>query len=119
MRHGLPAEDRIEAALIDLAYARDLPLVATNGVFFATAEFYEAHDGLLCIAEGTVVGEPNRRRLSQQHHFTAPEARRRPSANVPEAIDNYPALARSSACTPQPRHPQPRPCPTSDGTSVA
>src|SRR5713101_4945344 len=37
MRHGLPAEDRIEAALIDLAYAHDLPLVATNGVFFATA----------------------------------------------------------------------------------
>src|SRR5216684_1807506 len=94
MRHGLAAEDRIEAALIDLAYAHDLPLVATNGVFFATAEFYEAHDVLLCIAEGTVVGEPNRRRLTQQHHFKAPAAMRLLFADVPEAIDNTLVTAR-------------------------
>src|SRR5581483_11140104 len=50
MRHSLPAEDRIENALIELAYRHDLPLVATNGVFFADADFYEAHDVLLCVA---------------------------------------------------------------------
>ena len=35
MRHGLPAEERIEPRLIDLAYEHDLPLVATNEVYFA------------------------------------------------------------------------------------
>ena len=35
MRHGLAAERLIEGRLLDLAYARDLPLVATNEVFFA------------------------------------------------------------------------------------
>ena len=51
-RHGLAAERRIEGRLLDLAYARDLPLVATNEVFFADAGMYEAHDALLCIAAG-------------------------------------------------------------------
>src|SRR6266851_776274 len=115
MRHGLPAEDRIEAALIDLAYARDLPLVATNGVFFATAEFYEAHDVLLCIAEGTVVGEPNRRRLTQQHHFKAPAAMRLLFADVPEAIDNTLVIARRCAYMPEPRKPILPPFPTPSG----
>src|SRR5216684_3746061 len=115
MRHGLPAEDRIEAALIDLAYASDLPLVATNGVFFATAEFYEAHDVLLCIAEGTVVGEPNRRRLTQQHHFKAPAAMRLLFADLPEAIDNTLVIARRCAYMPEPRKPILPPFPTPSG----
>ena len=53
MRHGLPAEARIEERLIDLAYAHDLPLVATNEAFFADRAMFEAHDALLCIAGGT------------------------------------------------------------------
>ena len=52
MRHGLPAEDRIEARADRAGLRHELPLVATNDVFFADAEMYEAHDALLCIAEG-------------------------------------------------------------------
>src|SRR5579885_2768887 len=54
-RHGMPAERAVESALIDLAYARALPLVATNEPFFAAREDYEAHDALLCIAEGRLI----------------------------------------------------------------
>ncbi|HET7594642.1 MAG TPA: PHP domain-containing protein, partial [Stellaceae bacterium] len=115
MRHGLPAEDRIEAAQIDLAYRHGLPLVATNGVFFATADLYEAHDVLLCIAEGTVVGEPNRRRLTQHHHFKAPAAMRLLFADVPEAIDNTLVIARRCAYMPEPRKPILPPFPTPSG----
>jgi DNA polymerase-3 subunit alpha len=99
MRHGLEVEDRIEAALVELAYKHDLPLVATNDVFFADAEFYEAHDVLLCIAEGTVVGEPNRRRLTPQHHFKSPAAMRMLFADVPEACDNTLVIAQRCAYT--------------------
>jgi len=62
MRHGVTAEDRIEGALAELAFRHDLPLVATNDCFFPDEEFYEAHDALLCIAEGTVVGQRERKR---------------------------------------------------------
>src|SRR5260370_15333509 len=115
MGNGLPGEDGIEAALIDLAYASALPLDATNGVFFATAGFYEAHDVLLCIAEGTVVGEPNRRRLTQHHHFKAPAAMRLLFADVPEAIDNTLVIARRCAYMPEPRKPILPPFPTPSG----
>ena len=45
-RHGLAEERATEAALIDLAYAKKLPLVATNDVHFGGAAMYEAHDAL-------------------------------------------------------------------------
>jgi DNA polymerase III subunit alpha len=115
MRHALAAEDRIEAAQIDLAYRYGLPLVATNGVFFATPEFYEAHDVLLCIAETTVVGEPNRRRLTPHHHFKAPAAMRLLFADVPEAVDNTLVIARRCGYMPEPRKPILPPFPTPTG----
>ncbi|MBV8412445.1 MAG: PHP domain-containing protein, partial [Alphaproteobacteria bacterium] len=51
-RHGEEGERRIEEPLLELAYARDLPLVATNDVHFPKAAMYEAHDVLLCIEQG-------------------------------------------------------------------
>ncbi|HZB90229.1 MAG TPA: DNA polymerase III subunit alpha [Stellaceae bacterium] len=117
MRHGLAAEDRIEPALIDLAYRHELPLVATNGVFFADPEFYEAHDVLLCIAESTVVGETNRRRLTPHHHFKSPAAMRQLFADLPEAVDNTLVIARRCAYMPQPRKPILPPFTTASGRS--
>ena len=47
-------EIEVEPQLLELAYARALPIVATNEVYFATPDDYEAHDALLCIAEGAL-----------------------------------------------------------------
>jgi DNA polymerase III subunit alpha len=105
MRHRVALEDRIEGPLIDLALKHDLPLVATNDVFFATPDFYEAHDALLCIAEGAVLSNPNRRRLTPEHHFKSPEAMRQLFADVPEACDNTLVVARRCAFMPEPRAP--------------
>ena len=66
-RHGLESERRCEAALIDMAYAMGLPLVATNQPYFATADDYEAHDALLCIAGGRLVSETDRNPSEQNH----------------------------------------------------
>ena len=55
MRHGLDAEQRGENELIELAYRHNLPLVATNDIYFADAGMFEAHDALLCIADGRYV----------------------------------------------------------------
>ncbi len=49
--------------------AASLPLVATNEPYFADAADYEAHDALLCIAEGAVIGDGARRQLSPEHRF--------------------------------------------------
>ena len=51
-RHGLPQERAVEPLLLNLAYDLDLPIVATNEPYFASAEDFEAHDALICIAAG-------------------------------------------------------------------
>ena len=97
MRHGLPVELEIEAALIDLAYAHDLPLVATNEAFFSEPDMFDAHDALICIAEGKYVSEDDRRRLTREHGFKSAEEMRVLFADLPEAVDNTLVIARRCA----------------------
>ncbi|MCE8472418.1 PHP domain-containing protein, partial [Rhodovulum sulfidophilum] len=68
------AERETERVHVEMAYAMDLPLVATNDVYFPKSDMYEAHDALLCIADGAYVDQAEpRRRLTPQHYFKTPE----------------------------------------------
>ena len=115
MRHGMNVEDRIESDLIDLAYTYDLPLVATNDCYFPDQSYYEAHDALLCIAEGTVQTAPNRRRLTTEHYFKSPAEMRMLFADLPEACDNTLVIARRCSYMPEFRQPILPPFPSADG----
>jgi DNA polymerase-3 subunit alpha len=118
-RHGLAVEERTEGPLLDLAYRHGIPLVATNEAFFADEGMFEAHDALICIAEGTYVSEANRRRLTPEHHFKSAAAMRRLFADLPEAADNTLAIARRCAYYPAPRKPILPPFPAArDGDEV-
>jgi len=116
-RHGLQKETAVEPALLDLAYARDLPLVATNDCHFATADLYEAHDALLCIAHGTTLGETDRPRLTPHHRFKSAAEMQALFADLPEAIDNTLAIARRCAFFPEKVKPILPAYPTSAGRS--
>jgi DNA polymerase-3 subunit alpha len=96
-RHGDPDEDRVETPQIALAYKHALPLVATNDVFFGAADMHEAHDALLCIADGRYVAEDDRRKLSAEHRFKSATEMRRLFADLPEARDNTLVIARRCA----------------------
>ena len=85
-RHGMPAERVAESGLIDLAYARGIPLVATNEPFFATREDYEAHDALLCIAEGKLIADAERRQLTPEHRFKSRAEMTALFADLPETL---------------------------------
>ncbi len=117
MRHGLDEEKRIEPALIDMAYAHDLPLVATNDVFFTDTTMFEAHEVLLCIAEGMTVSNDQRRQLSPEHYFKSPAEMRALFADLPEAIDNTMVIARRCAVGVPARDPILPPFPVSGGLS--
>jgi DNA polymerase-3 subunit alpha len=93
-RHGMAEEDRVEEALVDLAFKHDIPLVATNNAFFAAADFHEAHDVLLCIAQGMTVNVQHRRRLTAEHYFKSAQEMRALFADLPEACDNTLVIAR-------------------------
>ncbi|MBC7140728.1 MAG: PHP domain-containing protein, partial [Rhodobacteraceae bacterium] len=68
------AERLTERGHVEMAYAMDLPLVATNDVYFPKPGMYEAHDALICIAEGAYVDQQEpRRRLTPQHYLKSPD----------------------------------------------
>ena len=50
MRHKLPVQQELEPHFLELATQYDLPIVATNDVYFGTQDMFEAHDALRCIA---------------------------------------------------------------------
>ncbi len=93
-RHGLPEEDRNEGPLIDLAYAHDIPLVATNDVYFSAPEMHEAHDALLCIADGRYVTEEDRRKVTRDHYLKSADEMMSLFEDVPEAIQNTAYIAQ-------------------------
>ncbi len=96
-RHNMDDELRLEPKILDLAYARNIPLVATNNVFFSDEGMYEAHDALLAIADGAQVVETDRRRLTPDHRFKSPAEMRALFADLPEALDNTLVIAQRCA----------------------
>jgi DNA polymerase-3 subunit alpha len=104
-RHAARAAHSAEPALIDLAYELSLPIVATNEPFFPTAEDYEAHDALLCIAEGAYVHQADRRTVTPDHYFKSSAEMRQLFADIPEAVDATLEIARRCAFRPKTRSP--------------
>ncbi len=100
-RHGMPAERVAEPALIELAYTRGISLVATNEPFFASREDYEAHDALLCIAEGRLVAEGERRQLTTEHRFKSRTEMMALFADLPEALAASVEIAERCAFRPR------------------
>jgi DNA polymerase-3 subunit alpha len=93
----LADERAVEADLIALADAEGLPLVATNEPFFAKADDYEAHDALLAIAEGALVSNENRRRLSPAHGFKTRAEMTELFKDLPDALANSVEIAMRCA----------------------
>jgi DNA polymerase-3 subunit alpha len=104
-RHFLPAERAVEPGLIALAEAAGIPLVATNECFFAKPEMHEAHDALLCIAEGRLLAEAERRRVTTEHWFKPARTMRTLFADLPDACDNTLHIARRCAIAAPTRKP--------------
>jgi DNA polymerase-3 subunit alpha len=96
-RRGDPVEQAAEAELIALAYARGLPLVATNPAAYADASFHRAHDAMLCIAQSSQIERDDRLRSSPEAWIKPAAEMRALFADLPEAIDNTAVIARRCA----------------------
>ncbi|KQP52654.1 DNA polymerase III subunit alpha [Methylobacterium sp. Leaf108] len=85
-RHGLDEERMVERELIRLADGHGLGIVASNEPFFGKADDYAAHDALLAIAEGRLVSDERRRRLTPRHAFTTRAEMARLFHDMPDAL---------------------------------
>ncbi len=110
-RHGAggalrtPAEDATEPGLIALAYERDLPLVATNTVYYAQAGTADAHDAFLCIGQGAYVNDARRQRLTAEHYLKSEAEMVERFADLPEAVENTVEIAKRCAYRPRTHDP--------------
>jgi len=104
-RHGDPVCERAEEPLIDVAYARNLPLVATNPANFAEPHMHKAHDAMLCIANSTYVENEDRPRTNEQAYVKSAHMMRDLFIDLPEAISNTLVVAQRCAYAPPYRKP--------------
>ena len=116
-RHGLASQAVTEPGLVAWAYDSDVALVATNDVHFAKPQMWQAHDALLCIADGAFVDQEDRRRVTPEHAFKSAADMRRLFADLPEACDNTLEIARRCAFMVKKRDPILPRFPTQGGLS--
>jgi len=98
-------EEAAEDALIDLAYARDLPLVATNPAAYPDPSFHAAHDAMLCIANSAYVESGDRVTSSADAWLKDGAAMAELFADLPEAIANTAVVAQRCAVAAPQRRP--------------
>ncbi len=93
-RRDDPIEQAAEAGLLDLAYARDIPIVATNPVLFSEPSFHRAHDAMLCIAGGQYVLDDNRRKSPRESWMKPAVQMSELFSDLPEALANTLVIAK-------------------------
>ncbi|HEX4801385.1 MAG TPA: DNA polymerase III subunit alpha, partial [Sphingomicrobium sp.] len=98
-------EDAAEAALIDLAYERNLPLVATNPTAFADPSFHAAHDAMLCIANSAYLESADRVTSPADAWLKDSAAMAELFADLPEALGNTAIIAQRCAVAAPSRRP--------------
>ena len=92
-RHGTPEERATEADLLGLAYELGLPIVATHDARFLKPDDAQAHDAMMCIANGEYLGQPDRKRVSPQQYLKTPSEMALLFADLPEALANTAEVA--------------------------
>ncbi|MBQ8671329.1 MAG: DNA polymerase III subunit alpha [Alphaproteobacteria bacterium] len=93
-RVGYDDEARTEPYFLELAYKHNIPLVATNDVFFFDEDMYEAHDALVCIAEGEYVANENRHKYQLGNHWRSEDEMIQLFNDIPEAVENTVNIAK-------------------------
>jgi len=105
MRHGTSEQAATEGFFCNLAMEHNVPLVATNNVFFSESSMYEAHDALLCIADAAFVEQEKRRRVTPHHYFKTAQEMAQLFEDIPEAITNTSVIAKRCFYCPTARRP--------------
>jgi DNA polymerase-3 subunit alpha len=87
-RHNEVGEENYENFIIKLSELNQIPLIATQEIFYLKKEMYEAHDALVCIGEKSFVDVQNRLKFSDQHFIKKNEDIVALFKDIPEALEN-------------------------------
>ena len=87
-RHNDLNEFGFEKFNLEKSYALNIPIIATNEVYYLNKDMHEAHDALICIGNKTYINEKNRIKYSDQHYFKSNLEMSELFADLPEALEN-------------------------------
>ncbi len=87
-RHGENDEKNFEVFLLNNSKILDIPIIASQEVFYLSEEMFEAHDALKCIGQKEFVDDKSRFRLSNQHFLKKSEDLIKLYSDIPEALEN-------------------------------
>ena len=66
----------------------NIPIIATNEVFYITKDMHEAHDALICIGNKTYVNDKNRIKYTSEHYLKSDAEMSKLFSDIPEALEN-------------------------------
>ena len=87
-RHNEPQEKNFENYLLNISESLQLPLIASQEIFYLNEDMYEAHDALVCIGEKNFVDDKNRFKYNNQHYFKSQNDLEKLYSDIPEALEN-------------------------------
>ncbi len=87
-RHNDTNENGFEKFNLKKSVELEIPIIATNEVFYLSKDMHEAHDALICIGNKTYINEKNRLKLSDQHYLKTNSEMTELFADIPEALEN-------------------------------
>ena len=87
-RHNENQEKTFENYMLNISKTLQLPLIASQEVFYLEKDMYEAHDALICIGEKNYLDEKNRLRYNNQHYFKSHDELKIIYEDIPEALEN-------------------------------
>ena len=87
-RHNDDGEKNFENILLNLSNKIDIPIIASQEIFYINQDMHEAHDALLCIGEKTYIDEKNRKKYSNQHYIRSLDEIKKLYSDIPEALEN-------------------------------
>ncbi len=71
--HGIPAQQMVNSALLNMSKELGIPLVATNDVHYTYAEDAQPHDILLCLQTGKKLADEDRMRYEGGQYYVKSE----------------------------------------------
>ena len=87
-RHGDQNEIAFEKFNLSQSLKLEIPIIATNEVFYLNKDMHEAHDALICIKNKTYINDKNRIKFSNQHYLKNNSEMTELFADLPEALEN-------------------------------
>ena len=87
-RHNDLNEKQFETFNLNLSKKYNLPIIATNEVYYLDRSMHEAHDVLMCIGQKTYINDTNRLKLSNQHYLKSSDEMKELFKDLPEALEN-------------------------------